>query len=134
MAVLGERTITIDCDVLQADGGTRCASINGGFVALSMAVGKLLKAGLIEKNLIKDYVAAISTGVVDGRPHLDLNYEEDFAAAVDMNFVMTGKGLMVEVQGTAEHGSFSFAQLTAMKNLAWKGIRAMIAEQRRILK
>lgn len=130
---LGERQIIIDCDVLQADGGTRCASINGGYIALGLACQKLLKRGIIKRYPIKDMVAAISTGIVNGVPFLDLNYEEDFKAEVDMNFVMTGKGLLVEVQGTAEHSPFSFADLAAMRKLAWIGIQDIIAVERRIL-
>jgi len=122
MKKLGERQITVDCDVLQADGGTRCASITGAYVALNLAIQGLLKKKLIKKNPLTGSVAAISTGIINGTPCLDLNYEEDFTAEVDMNFVVTGKGHFVEVQGTAEHNPFSFEDLTAMKNLALKGL------------
>ena len=134
LSMLGERTITIDCDVLQADGGTRCASINGGYIALAMALKKIHKAGLIEKWPLMDYLGAISTGIVKGKPCLDLNYEQDSAADVDMNFVMTGRGLMVEVQGTAEHNPFSLAELKKMQTLAWKGIRQVIIAQKKSLR
>lgn len=130
---LGERQIIVDCDVLQADGGTRCVSINGGYIALGLACQKLIERGIIKRYPIKDTVAAISTGVVNGVPFLDLNYEEDASAEVDMNFVMTGKGLLVEVQGTAEHSPFSFSDLAAMKKLAWRGIQDIIATEREIL-
>jgi len=129
--ILGERQITIDCDVIQADGGTRCASINGGYIALAMACQKLFKAGLVEKFPLTDSIAAISTGIIEGTPCLDLNYEEDSTAFVDMNFVMTGKGLFVEVQGTAEHEPFNFNQLEQMKNLAVKGIREITKLQKK---
>lgn len=133
MKALGERQITVDCDVIQADGGTRCASITGGYVALALACQKLVKSGKIEKNPLTDSVAAISTGVVKGVPCLDLNYEEDSTAHVDMNFVMTGKGFFVEVQGTAENEPFSFAQMTSMKNLAAKGIREIARLQKKAI-
>jgi ribonuclease PH len=131
---LGERQITIDCDVIQADGGTRCASITGGYIALALAVQKLLKAKIITKNPITDSVSAISVGIFKGKPLLDLNYEEDSNAEVDMNFVITGKGKFVEVQGTAEEEPFSFEELVAMKDLALKGARALKKIQKEILK
>lgn len=131
--LLGERQIIVDCDVIQADGGTRCASITGGYVALVLACQKLMQQKMIEKNPILDLVAAVSTGIIKGRACLDLDYEEDSKAEVDMNFVMTGKGLFVEVQGTAEHSPFDFAQLDAMRKLAWKGIQEIMREQKKIL-
>lgn len=131
---LGERQITIDCDVLQADGGTRCASINGGYVALALAIQGLLKKEKLLESPLLGPVAAISTGIVKGISCLDLNYDEDSTAEVDMNFVMTGSGGFVEIQGTAEHAPFTFAQMTAMKNLAVKGIREIISFQQKILK
>ncbi|HBF12708.1 MAG TPA: ribonuclease PH [Deltaproteobacteria bacterium] len=134
MSLLGERQITVDCDVLQADGGTRCASITGGYVALAMACTKLVKQGAIPSSPLTGMVAAVSTGIVSGVSCLDLNYEEDSAAEVDMNFVVTDAGLFVEVQGTAEHNPFSFTNLQIMKNLAMKGIRQIIIEQKKILK
>ncbi|MBX7149343.1 ribonuclease PH [bacterium] len=131
---LGERSITIDCDVIQADGGTRCASINGGYVALALACQKLLKSGKVTQNPITGTVAAISAGVCDGTVTLDLDYELDSAAEVDMNFVMNGEGNFVEVQGTAEHKAFSFKDLVAMKDVASKGIEQVIALQKKALK
>ncbi|HKQ31893.1 MAG TPA: ribonuclease PH, partial [Thermodesulfobacteriota bacterium] len=104
---LGERSITIDCDVLQADGGTRTASITGAFVALSDAALNLIRQGVVSENPIVDFIAAVSVGIVSGKPALDLNYEEDSSAEVDMNVAMTGSGLLVEVQGTAEGKPFS---------------------------
>jgi len=118
---LGERTITVDCDVIQADGGTRTASITGGFVALAIACKKLVEAGLIEESPIKTTVSAISVGIVDGVPMLDLCYEEDSRADVDMNIIMTGEGNFVEVQGTGENGTFSMDELTKLIELAKKG-------------
>lgn len=131
---LGERSVLIDCDVIQADGGTRCASINGGYVALKMACDGLVKKGLIPESPLLDSVAAISTGVVDGVACLDLDYEEDSTAHVDMNFVMTGFGKFVEIQGTAEHEPFSIAEMDAMRKLAQKGIAEIIAIQERAVK
>lgn len=130
MKALGERQITVDCDVLQADGGTRCASITGGFVALKLACDYLVKQKLIEKSPLTGEVAAVSCGVIDGVPVLDLNYEEDSTAEVDMNFVVTGKGLFVEVQGTAEHNPFTFSQMSQMKDLALKGIKELVKIQK----
>ena len=118
---LGERTITVDCDVIQADGGTRTASITGGFAALAIACKKLVEAGLIEESPIKTTVSAISVGIVDGVPMLDLCYEEDSRADVDMNIIMTGEGNFVEVQGTGENGTFSMDELTKLIELAKKG-------------
>src|SRR5437868_3566750 len=114
MSKLGERTITLDCDVIQADGGTRTASITGAFVALGLAVQKLMESKTLKTNPLKDYVAATSVGIVDGQIVLDLPYEEDSRAEVDMNFVMTGAGKMVEVQATAEQNAFDDAQLAQL--------------------
>lgn len=119
--LLGERTIVVDCDVLQADGGTRTAAITGSWIALSDAVEKLLSQGLIKSSPLKDSVAAVSSGIIGGRPVLDLDYEEDSNASVDMNFVMTGDGRFVEVQGTAEEEPFSDTELDALRNLAKQG-------------
>lgn len=131
---LGERQIIIDCDVIQADGGTRCASITGGYVALALAIKKLMKSGDIKKNPLTDTVAAISVGILNQSPLLDLNYEEDSTAEVDMNFVMTGRGKFVEVQGTAEEEPFSFEDLVRMKTLALKGIKEITKIQKSLIK
>ncbi len=131
--VIGEKTIRIDCDVIQADGGTRTASITGSFVALHDACQTLIKEGKIKKSPLIDSVAAISVGVVDEEVLLDLNYEEDSTADVDMNLVMTGKGLMVEVQGTAEGAPFSKAKLDEMINVAAGGIEELTSIQYNIL-
>ena len=130
---LGERTIWIDCDVIQADGGTRTASITGAFVALGLALGKLIEAGTLATAPIRDFVAAVSAGIVDGEIMLDLTYEEDARADVDMNFVMTGGGQMVEVQATAEHRPFDEPQLDRMIELARQGVEALIARQQALL-
>ncbi|HKE30572.1 MAG TPA: ribonuclease PH [Candidatus Angelobacter sp.] len=130
---LGERTITLDCDVIQADGGTRTASITGAFIALGLALEKLVEAGTLTSAPIRDFVAAISVGVVDGAILLDLCYEEDARAEVDLNFVMTGARKIVEVQATAEQRPFDEAQLKKMMELASKGIESLIAKQRTIL-
>jgi len=122
MSLLGERTIQIDCDVLQADGGTRCASITGAWIAVADAVDGLLVQGLLTQNPLKDSVAAISVGMVDGRAVLDLDYPEDSGCDADMNVVMTGAGRYVEVQGTAEGHTFDRAELNALLQLAEKGI------------
>jgi ribonuclease PH len=126
---LGERTIYIDCDVLQADGGTRCASITGGMVALELAVAKLLREGRIERSALTGSVAAVSSGVVDGVPLLDLDYSEDSTAEVDANVVMTGEGGLVEVQATAERTPLSRAHLDDLLLLAEAGIGALRAAQ-----
>ena len=131
---LGERTITLDCDVIQADGGTRTASITGAFIALGLAVQKLLESKTLKANPIRDYVAATSVGIVDGQIVLDLPYEEDSRAEVDMNFVMTGAGKMVEVQATAEQEAFDDAQLAQLIAFARKGCNELIARQREVLK
>jgi ribonuclease PH len=133
LARLGERTIWIDCDVIQADGGTRTASITGAFVALGLALGKLVEAGSLTSVPLKDFVAAVSVGIVDGEILLDLCYEEDSRADVDMNFVMTAGRKLVEVQATAEHQVFDDAQLTKMLELARQGVEQLIAQQQAVL-
>jgi ribonuclease PH len=133
LEALGERTITLDCDVIQADGGTRTASITGAFVALGLALEKLVEAGTLSAAPIRDFVAAISVGVVDGATLLDLNYEEDSRADVDLNFVMTGSRKIVEVQATAEQRPFDEAQLKKMMDYASKGVELLISRQRAIL-
>jgi ribonuclease PH len=130
---LGERTITLDCDVIQADGGTRTASITGAFVALGLAMEKLVEAGTLTAAPIRDFVGAISVGIVEGTILLDLCYEEDSRAEVDLNFVMTGGRRIVEVQATAEQHPFDEAQLKKMMDLAGRGIESLIARQRAIL-
>lgn len=134
MQKLGERTIWIDADVIQGDGGTRTASITGGFIALALAVDSLKKKKIIKETPIMDYVAAISVGVVNGKPSLDLCYEEDSKAEVDMNVVMTGAGKFVEVQGTAEGKPFSKSELEGLTAVAQKGIAELIRLQRRYVK
>jgi ribonuclease PH len=131
-SVLGERTVAIDCDVIQADGGTRTASITGAFVALSLAVRQLMKFGSLKRSPIRDSVAAVSVGLVRGVPMLDLNYEEDSQADVDMNVVMTGTGKFVEVQGTAEHDPFDDAQMAQLIALARSGIAELAELQKRV--
>ena len=133
MQALGERTIWIDCDVIQADGGTRTASITGSFVALYLALQKLKDKGVIDTIPLKDYVAAISVGMLDGEVLLDLEYVEDSRAEVDMNVVMTGSGDFVEIQGTGEKNTYSRAHLDAMLAMAEKGISELIAIQKSIL-
>jgi ribonuclease PH len=128
---LGERQITVDCDVIQADGGTRCASITGGWVALRLAVNKLLKAGDISSDPITDHVAAVSCGIYAGQPVLDLDYAEDSEAGTDSNFVMTGAGALIEVQASAEGAAFSRAEFDQMHDLAVKGVEALVAAQAR---
>jgi len=127
--LLGPRTITVDCDVLQADGGTRTASITGGWVALGLAVQKLRSKGVIVQSPLRAPIAAISVGMVGGVPHLDLNYEEDSSAEVDMNVVGNAAGELVEVQGTAEGKVFDRATLDQMLDLALEGIRTLSAKQ-----
>lgn len=131
--LLGERTLTIDCDVIQADGGTRTASITGAFVALADALQKLVDNGVLPGLPLRDYLAAVSVGKVEDRLLLDLCYEEDSRAQVDMNVVMTGRGLLVEVQGTAEDTAFPRAELDALLDLASKGIEAMVAYQKQLV-
>jgi ribonuclease PH len=130
---LGERTIWIDCDVIQADGGTRTASITGAFVALGLALEKLVEAGTLTSAPIRDFVAATSVGIVDGEIMLDLSYEEDARAEVDLNFVMTGAKKIVEVQATAEQKPFDDAQLQKMLALARKGVESLVARQQAVL-
>jgi ribonuclease PH len=130
---LGERTLTLDCDVIQADGGTRTAAITGAFVAAHDAVSVLLKAGKLAASPIRDHVAAISVGLVEGTALLDLEYVEDSACDTDMNVVMTGAGHFVEVQGTAEGAAFTRAQMDALLGLASRGIAELVAAQRRSL-
>ena len=127
--VFGERTIYIDCDVIQADGGTRTASITGGFVALVDLFRKLKEKGVISKVPVGDYVSAVSVGMIDGQLNLDLEYEEDSRAEVDMNFIMTGSGLFIEVQGTAEEVPFSRDLLNRMTDLAVYGIKEITKKQ-----
>jgi ribonuclease PH len=128
---LGERTVWVDCDVIQADGGTRTAAITGSFVAVADALGRM--PGVEPSAAIRDFVAAVSVGVVEGQAVLDLNYAEDAAAEVDMNVVMTGAGEFVEVQGTAERLTFSHARLNELLELAGRGIRRLVTLQRRAL-
>ncbi|MGG1247537.1 ribonuclease PH [Bacillus spizizenii] len=131
---LGERTIWIDCDVIQADGGTRTASITGAFLAMAIAVGKLIKAGTIKANPITDFLAAISVGIDKEQGILlDLNYEEDSSAEVDMNVIMTGSGRFVELQGTGEEATFSREDLNGLLGLAEKGIQELIDKQKEVL-
>jgi ribonuclease PH len=131
---IGERTIIIDCDVLQADGGTRTAAITGGFVALVLALRKLVERGGLERPLpVSDYLAAVSVGMIDGRPLLDLRYDEDSRAAVDMNVVCTGAGRFVEIQGTAESTPFTKQELETLLGLAQSGIESLIKVQKSIL-
>jgi ribonuclease PH len=133
MAVLGERTIWIDCDVLQADGGTRTASITGAFFALHDAGTFLLKQGKVPEHPLADHLAAVSVGQVGGTPCLDLCYDEDHAAEVDMNVVMTGSGRFVEIQGTAERTPFDRAELDSFLALAGRGVEQLVALQRELL-
>ncbi len=130
---LGERTVWIDCDVIQADGGTRCASITGAFIALMLAMKKLKKNGVIDKIPVRDYVAAISVGIVGGKNLLDLDYSEDSGADVDLNIIKTGSGGFVEIQGTAEREPFTDKQMNKMLALANKGISQLIATQKKMI-
>ena len=130
---LGERTVYLDCDVIQADGGTRTAAITGAFVAAQDAVNKLMADGKLKESPILDYVAAISVGIVQGTPLLDLEYTEDFACDTDMNVVMTGAGNFVEVQGTAEGAAFTRIEMDALLVLAENGIQELVAMQRQSL-
>jgi ribonuclease PH len=130
MTALGERTITLDCDVMQADGGTRTAAITGAYVALELACRKLLKLGVIRRSPVLDQVAAVSVGIVGGTPLLDLKYDEDSRAEVDMNVVCTGDGRFIEVQGTAEREPFSRSQMDELLLLADKGIRELLRAQK----
>ena len=133
MEKLGERSITIDCDVLQADGGTRCASITGGMVALADALAWLQKQGKLTASPLKHFIAAVSVGVCDGQPTLDLDYVHDSAAEVDLNVVMTDDGRFVELQGTAEHEPFTEESLDALRGLARSGIKKLIRMQKAAL-
>ena len=133
LRALGERSVLIDCDVVQADGGTRCASITGSFVALAQALRRLRTQGTLPSVPLRDFVAAASVGIVRGQPVLDLNYAEDAAAEVDMNVVMTGRGGFVELQGTAERHPFHADDLSRLLRFARQGIRRLLALQRRAL-
>ncbi len=130
LAALGERTLHLDCDVLQADGGTRCASITGAWLAAAIAVRNLLRSGVLERNPITDHVAAVSVGLFDGVPVVDLDYPEDSGCGADMNVVMTGAGSFVEVQGTAEGQTFDRAALDELLDLATAGIAQLVTLQR----
>jgi len=133
LAALGERQIVVDCDVLQADGGTRTASVTGGFVALAQCIGFMKKTGMVTKAALKDHVAAISCGIVEGVPVLDLDYAEDSTAQTDANFVLTGAGGLVEVQGTAEGAPFSDEEFAKLLSLARKGIDELVVLQKQVL-
>ena len=130
MQKLGERMITIDCDVIQADGGTRTSAITGGYVALAIAVGELMKRGVLKENPLKDHIAAISVGIINGEPVLDLDYNLDSRADVDLNVVMTGEGGLAEVQGTAEGRTFSREQLNTMLDLTFGCLDDLVAIQK----
>jgi ribonuclease PH len=130
LELLGARTLWVDCDVLQADGGTRTASITGACVAVSLASASLVKAGLLARSPLKSFVAAVSVGIVGGMPLLDLNYEEDKSASVDMNVVMTEDGRFVEVQGAGEESTFSQEEFACMLDLGKRGIAELISAQR----
>lgn len=130
---LGERTVTIDCDVIQVDGGTRTTSISGGYIALALAMKKLVNEGILAENPIISNVAAISVGIVGGTPMLDLKYSEDSAAEVDMNVVMNGEGRFVEVQGTGEEATYTRAELNELLDLAEAGINEIIELQNRVI-
>ncbi|MGD0199946.1 MAG: ribonuclease PH [Bryobacteraceae bacterium] len=132
-SALGERSIILDCDVLQADGGTRTAAISGAFVALSLALDQLVQFGVLKRSPLRDCVAAVSVGIVGGEPMLDLAYEEDSRAEVDMNVVMTGAGRFVEVQATAEQSPFDDARLSQLLTLARRGVADLIEIQRKAL-
>ena len=134
LEILGERAVWIDCDVIQADGGTRTASITGAFVALADALTAALEKGVLAQNPLRDYLAAVSVGKVKGSLLLDLNYTEDSSAEVDMNIVMTGRGLLVEVQGTAEKEPFTQNELSRLLRLAGKGVRDLVRKQQKALK
>ncbi|HLZ94282.1 MAG TPA: ribonuclease PH [Candidatus Dormibacteraeota bacterium] len=133
MRQIGERTITLDCDVLQADGGTRTASITGAFAALYMAVKRMKDARMVAEVPVRQYLAAVSCGIVDGVPHLDLDYTEDFHASTDLNCVMTEDGRLIELQATAEGAPYSRAELDSMLQLAGKGIKELILQQKRAI-
>jgi ribonuclease PH len=133
LAALGERQVTLDCDVLQADGGTRCASITGACVALHDACNKLVAAGRLSASPMRDFIAAVSVGIFEGTPVLDLDYDEDSSCDTDMNVVMTGSGGIVEVQGTAEGAPFSRAEMEALLDLATAGIGQIVVAQKSAL-
>jgi ribonuclease PH len=133
MKLLGERSVILDCDVLQADGGTRTAAITGACTALAIALGKLVAAGTLKQSPLREMVAATSVGIVDGRVLLDLAYEEDARAEVDMNVVMTGSGGLVETQATAERGTYTRAQMDEMLDVAERGIHALLDAQKECL-
>jgi ribonuclease PH len=133
LSALGERQVTIDCDVLQADGGTRTAAITGGYVALAQCLAFMRKTGLVKTQVLKDHVAAVSCGIIKGEPMLDLDYSEDSTAETDANFVITGGGGLVEIQGTAEGAPFSEEQLGQLLRLARKGIGELIELQKKAL-
>jgi ribonuclease PH len=134
LSALGERQITLDCDVLQADGGTRCAAITGAWVALHDACTKLVAAGVLPSNPVREHVAAVSVGIVAGSPLLDLDYDEDSNCDTDMNVIMTGSGGIVEIQGTAEGTPFNRTELNALIDLADAGIRQLVAAQTQAIK
>lgn len=134
MTKIGERTLWIDCDVIQADGGTRCASITGSFISVILALEKMRAQNLIKEIPVSDYVAAISVGMMDGKPILDLNYDEDSNADVDMNIIMTGDGKFIEIQGTAEKEPFSKEDMNKLLALAKEGVDDLIAAQKKVLK
>jgi ribonuclease PH len=133
MGKIGERTITLDCDVLQADGGTRTASITGAFAALYMAIKRMKDARMIAEIPVRQYLAAVSCGIVDSTPMLDLDYSEDFHASTDLNCVMTEDGRLVELQATAEGAPYARAELDSMLALATKGIKELILGQKRAI-
>ena len=132
LAALGERSVILDCDVIQADGGTRTAAITGAYIAMSAALGQLVRFGALKRSPLRDFVAATSVGIVGGTPMLDLCYEEDSQAEVDMNVVMTGSGRYVELQATAEKTSFGDEQLNALLTLARRGIEELVAIQKTV--
>ena len=133
LEALGDRTITVDCDVIQGDGGTRTASVTGGFIALAMACGRLVEFGTAERNPIKNYVAAVSAGIVEDVPLLDLCYEEDSHAMVDLNCVMNDRGELIEIQGTGEGRGFTVAEQRELVELCRDGIAQLIEKQKEIL-
>lgn len=133
LSKLGERTIWLDADVIQGDGGTRCAAITGSFIALCDALDKLKRDGLFDKLPVSDFVAGVSVGIIGGEVYLDLDYEEDSKAEVDMNVIMTGQGKFIEVQGTAEREPFDNKAMNKMLNVAKKGIGELISQQKRVL-
>ena len=130
---LGERQVVVDCDVIQADGGTRCASITGGWVALRLAMDKLLKTGAVVSDPLIDHIAAVSCGIYAGQPVLDLDYAEDSEAGTDGNFILTGRGRLVEVQMSAEGSTFSRDEMTKLLDLADEGLQALVAAQKAAL-